>query len=326
MTEIHSKPPRDVIGYSQTPPNPKWPNGAKLAVSFVINYEEGGENTPYNGDAHTEVFLAETTGGTPRQVRDMNMESLYEYGSRAGVWRLMRMFNQRNMRYTCYAVGKAVEMHPEVIAAMHKDGNEIASHCYRWIDYNSLDEQSTREHVRMSVEAIEKACGDLPVGFYCGRVGPSTRKCIFEEYKSMGIELLYDADSYSDDLPFWMDMDGEGLLIVPYTLDQNDMKFCVPPGFSAPDGFFLYLKDAFDVLLEEGRNGSPKMMSIGLHCRLAGRPGRAAALARFLDYVKSQLDVWVTTRKDIARHWKKTYPWKGTASDSNRITVANVSY
>ncbi|TPX33007.1 hypothetical protein SmJEL517_g03981 [Synchytrium microbalum] len=313
MAAMHAKPARDVTGYGANPPKVSWPGNAALAVNFVINYEEGGENSPINGDTHTEVFLSETPGGTPRQIRDPNMESLYEYGSRAGVWRLMRLFKQRNMNYTCYAVGKAVEMNPSVIATMHADGNEIASHNYRWIDYNEVGERRTREHVKMSIEAIKNACGVAPVGFYCGRVGPNTRRAIWDEYKKLGLPLLYDADSYSDDLPYWMEVDGEGLLIVPYTLDQNDMKFAVPPGFSSPDGFFTYLKDAFDLLLEEGRNGSPKMMSIGLHCRIVGKPGRAAALARFMDYVKSKQDVWVTTRRDIALHWKKHHPYTGGA-------------
>ncbi|KAJ3218858.1 hypothetical protein HDU67_003813 [Dinochytrium kinnereticum] len=249
---------------------------------FRSNYEEGGENTLDNGDVASEVFLNETPGGTPRKDRDMNMESQYEYGSRVGVWRILRMFEEKNWKFTCYAVGRAVELNPAPIQAMAKAGHEIASHNYRWIDYQHLDEQTEREHVRKAVSVIKNAVGVPPRGWYTGRVSRASRQIAYEEYKKMGMKLLYDSDAYNDDLPYYVRLEnGEKHLVIPYTLDANDMKFCVPPGFTSPDGFFNYLKCTFDVLRKEGG----KFMNVGLHCRLVGKPGRAHALQQFMDYV-----------------------------------------
>ena len=295
--------PRDLVGYGRTPPDPEWPGGARLAVQFVVNYEEGGENTVLNGDAHSETFLSETPGGPPVMgARNINTETMYEYGSRAGFWRLMRLFEQRGIHFTCYAVGLAIEKHPDAAIAMHEAGHELATHGWRWIDYQHVDEATEREHMRLAIAAHERIVGERPLGWYGGRVSPITRRLVVEDGG-----FLYDADAYNDDLPYWVKIDGKHQLIVPYTLDQNDMKFAVPPGFTSGDGFFGYLKDAFDVLYEEGGT-APKMMSIGLHCRLAGRPGRAAALARFMDHVLDHDRVWVCRRVDIARHWHERHP------------------
>jgi putative urate catabolism protein len=303
---------RDFVGYGEKTPDPKWPNGAKIAISFVVNYEEGGENTVLNGDLKSEVFLNETPGGQARPVRDVNMETQYEYGSRAGVWRILRLFKKYKRVFTCYAVGKAVEKHPDVIKAMERDGHEIASHNHRWIDYQGLTEEKEREYVRDSIKAIKDASltGRAPVGWYTGRISDQSRRIVWEEYQKLGLPLLYECDAYNDDLPYWIDIQGQGHLIIPYTLDQNDMKFCVPPGFTSPDGFFTYLKNAFDILYEEGKEGQPKIMSIGLHCRLVGKPGRAAALQQFLQYIGQFPDVWVCTREEIAHHWRKVHPFR----------------
>ncbi|KAJ3043251.1 hypothetical protein HDV00_005571 [Rhizophlyctis rosea] len=315
-SSISSAAIRDLIGYGAQPPNPKWPGGAKICLSFVINYEEGGENTVVNGDAGSEVFLNETPGGQSRVgVRDMNMETQYEYGSRCGFWRLLRLFDSFKFTFTLFAVGKAVELNPSVVVETEKRGSEVASHNYRWIDYQYVPALVEREHVVKSIEAIKKASpsGKAPVGWYTGRIGPNSRRIVVEEYKRLGLELLWDGDVYNDDLPYWVDWEkdvkGAGkVLCVPYTLDQNDMKFCVPPGFSSPDGFYTYLKDAFDTLYEEGCDGQAKMMSIGLHCRLVGKPGRIGALKRFMEYVASKEGVWIATREEIARHWRKEHP------------------
>ncbi|KAJ3203987.1 hypothetical protein HDU83_005430 [Entophlyctis luteolus] len=281
---------KQLAGYGANPPHPRWPRGARIAISFVVNYEEGGENTPANGDARSEVFLNETPGGTPRTERDMNIisESQYEYGSRVGVWRILRLFKEKQWKFTCYAVGKAVELCPEPIKAMVADGHEIASHHYRWVDYATLTEEQERHHVHASIAAIKAASGKAPVGWYTGRISPRSRQIVFEEYEKMGLELLYDSDAYNDELPYYLDVStiskpNAKHLVIPYTLDANDMKFCVPPGFSSPDGFYTYLKNTFDILYEEGRT-QPKFMNVGLHCRLVGKPGRAAALKQFMDY------------------------------------------
>jgi peptidoglycan/xylan/chitin deacetylase (PgdA/CDA1 family) len=229
-----------------------------------------------------------------------------------GVWRIMRLFSQHGFPFTCYAVGKAVEHHPQVIQEMQRLGHEIASHNYRWVDYQKLDEETEREYIRLCIKAIQNASLDhkAPVGWYTGRISDRSRRLVWEEYKKLGLPLLYECDAYNDDLPYWVDMDGEGLLVIPYTLDQNDMKFCVPPGFGGPDAFYQYLKNAFDILYEEGQQGAPKMMSIGLHCRLVGKPGRAAALRDFLKYISQFPDVWVATREQIALHWRNVHPYK----------------
>ncbi|KAJ3201681.1 hypothetical protein HK099_002127, partial [Clydaea vesicula] len=301
-------------GYGEKAPHPRWKKGAKIAISFVVNYEEGGENNVLLGDKGSEVFLNETPGGTSRQQRDLNMETQYEYGSRCGFWRLLRMFEKYEFKFTCYAVGKAIELNPEVVDAMESRGHEVASHNYRWIDYSTVDEATERQHVRDTIKAIQNASsrGNYPKGWYTGRLGLNSRKIVWEEYKKAGLELKYECDAYNDDLPYWKDMDGQGLLIIPYTLDQNDMKFCVPPGFTDPDAFYKYLKNTFDVLYEEGATlNQPKLMSVGLHCRLAGKPGRAAALNKFLEHVKSfkDDDVWVCTRSEIADHWREVHPF-----------------
>ncbi len=290
--------PRDLVGYGANPPDPAWPGNARIAVQFVVNYEEGGENTVLNGDAHSEVFLTETPGGAPVQgARNINAETTYEYGSRAGFWRLMRMFDSRGIKFTCYAVGLAIEKNPEAALAMQRAGHEIASHGWRWIDYQDADEATEREHMRLAIATHERILGERPLGWYTGRVSEITRRLVAEDGR-----FLYESDAYNDDLPYWVKIGGKPLLIIPYTLDQNDMKFAVPPGFTSSTGFYEYLKDAFDILYAEGER-TPKMMSVGLHCRLAGRPARAAALGRFMDYVQGHERVWICRRVDIARHW-----------------------
>lgn len=294
---------RDLIGYGRTPPDAQWPGGARLALSFVLNYEEGGENTVLNGDAGSEVYLTETPGGQPfLGARDLSTESVYEYGSRAGFWRLMRLFGDRKLRFTSWAVGRALELHPEAGRAMAEAGHEVASHGWRWINYKDVPEAVEREHMRLAIAAIERSAGTRPVGWYTGRLGPNTLRLVVEEGG-----FLYSSDSYADDLPYWVRVGGLPHLIVPYTLDCNDMKFAVAPGFVGGDSWFGYMKDAFDTLYAEGLR-APRMMTVGLHCRLAGRPGRAAALARFLDYVASHPRVWIARRADIARHWMAVHP------------------
>lgn len=300
---ISSHYPRDLIGYGSTPPNPCWPDDARIAVQFVLNYEEGGENCILHGDQASEAFLSEIIGVDARQgVRHMSMESIYEYGSRAGVWRLLAMFREFKIPATIFAVGMAVERHPEVIQAMFDDGHEICSHGYRWIDYQHVDEETERQHINLAIQAIEKVTGQRPLGWYTGRTSPNTRRLIVEEGG-----FLYDADDYNDDLPFWDWRYGQPHLVVPYTLDANDMRFATAQGFHTGEQFFTYLKDAFDTLYEEGKT-SPKMMSVGLHCRLVGRPGRIAGLKRFLEYITEHESVWLCRRIDIARHWIKTNP------------------
>ncbi|MFQ5970917.1 MAG: allantoinase PuuE [Alphaproteobacteria bacterium] len=300
--------PRDMVGYGRRPPDPKWPGDARLAVQFVVNYEEGGENNVLHGDEASEAFLSEIVGAKPlRGVRHMNMESIYEYGSRAGFWRLHRLFTLRDMPVTVYAVAMALERNPEAAAAMMEAGWEVATHGYRWIDYQFVDEDTEREHMRRAIEIQTQVTGERPLGWYCGRCSPNTRRLVAEEGG-----FLYDADSYADDLPYWvMDYD-EPLLIVPYTLDNNDMRFATNQGFNSGDQFFAYLRDAFDTLYQEGET-APKMMSVGLHCRLVGRPGRTAALTRFLDHVLSHDKVWVCRRIDIARHWRTHHRPYGTS-------------
>jgi putative urate catabolism protein len=297
--------PRDFVGYGANPPDPQWPGGAKLAVSFVLNYEEGGENTVLNGDAGGEIYLNETPGGNPvLGQRDIGKESQFDYGARAGVWRVLRLFAERDLKLTVYGVGRALELNPAIGAAFASAGHEVASHGWRWINYQNVDEATERQHIAQSVETITRTVGKPPVGWYTGRISEQTRRLVAEHGG-----FLYDSDAYDDDLPYYVTVAGKPLLIIPYTLDNNDMKFAVPPGFASNDGFEQHLRDGFDLLREEGRT-APKMMSIGLHCRLVGRPARAAALKRFLDHVTSCPDVWVATREEIALHWRRVHPPK----------------
>ena len=295
--------PRDLVGYGANPPHPEWPDEAAIAVQFVINYEEGGENSILHGDAGSEAFLSEIIGADSFPARHMSMESIYEDGSRAGFWRLHRMFTERNLPVTVYGVAMALQRNPEAVAAMKAAKWEIASHGLRWINYQDVDVETEREHMRQAIEIHTEVTGERPLGWYTGRTSPNTAKLVVEEGG-----FVYDADSYADDLPYWDTQHGKPQLIVPYTLDNNDMRFATNQGFNSGDQFFAYLRDAFDVLYAEG-DRAPKMMSIGLHCRLAGRPGRAAALARFLDYIRGHERVWICRRIDIARHWTARFPF-----------------
>ncbi|NQZ33291.1 MAG: allantoinase PuuE [Oceanospirillaceae bacterium] len=297
--------PRDLIGYGANPPDPQWPNKARIAVSFVLNYEEGGERCLLHGDSESEAFLSEMPGAQPLpNARNLSMESCYEYGSRAGVWRLLRLFDKYQIKLTVFAVAMAVERYPEVVQAMAQAGHEICSHGYRWIDYQNMPRAEEEQHLQKAIEIITKVTGQRPLGWYTGRLGPNTRDIVMSEGG-----FAYDSDAYDDDLPYWLDNKGQGHLVIPYTLDVNDMRFATAQGFNSGEQFYQYLKDSFDTLYAEGEQ-SPKMMSIGLHCRLAGRPGRIAALQRFLEYVASHDRVWLTRRIDIANHWRVTHPYK----------------
>lgn len=296
--------PRDMLGYGAQPPKAQWPGKAKIALQFVINYEEGGENCILHGDKASEAFLSEIPGAQPwPAMRHMNMESVYEYGSRAGFWRLQRIFSERQIPVTVFAVAMAMERNPQVVEAMLKADWEIASHGYRWIDYHKLDEATESEYVSKALDIHKRLTGAEPEGWYIGRTSEHSRRLILEQTTP-----LYDADSYADDLPYWVKgKANKPHLIVPYTLDVNDMRFSTQQGFNSGDQFYTYLKDSFDVLYTEGET-APKMMSIGLHCRLVGRPGRAAALMRFLDYVQQHDKVCICRRADIAQHWYKQHP------------------
>ncbi|MFC0337864.1 putative urate catabolism protein [Kushneria avicenniae] len=294
--------PRDLRGYGANPPDPKWPGRARVAVQFVLNYEEGGENNVLHGDAHSETFLSDIIGAAPFPDRHMSLESLYEYGSRAGVWRILREFERRNLPLTVFGVTMAMARYPEVVSAFQEAGHEIACHALRWIHYQDMSPEKERTMMVQALELHRELTGELPLGWYTGRDSPNTRTLVGEHE-----HFLYDSDYYGDDLPFWTQVsNAEGKtrdhLVVPYALDTNDMRFASPGGFNYGDPFFNYLKDAFDVLYEEGAE-SPKMLSIGLHCRLIGRPGRFRALQRFLDHIEAHEHVWVTRRVDIARHW-----------------------
>ncbi|WP_227817698.1 allantoinase PuuE [Nitrogeniibacter aestuarii] len=299
--------PRDLIGYGANPPHAQWPGQARIAVQFVLNYEEGGENCVLHGDAGSEQFLSELAAPPAFADRHLSMESIYEYGSRVGVWRILREFEQRGLPLTVFGVGMALERHPELTRAFVELGHEIACHGWRWIHYQDVDEATEREHMTLAMTAIEKLTGEPPLGWYTGRDSPNTRRLVADHGG-----FLYDSDYYGDDLPFWTEVtrtDGQRVphLIVPYTLDTNDMRFALPQGFSHGDPFFQYLRDAFDVLYAEGED-APKMLSIGMHCRLLGRPGRMRALQRFLDHIEAHDRVWVCRRVDIARHWIDTHP------------------
>jgi putative urate catabolism protein len=304
--------PRDLAGYGRNPPHPQWPGGARVALQFVLNYEEGGENCVLHGDPASETFLSEIIGAQAFPMRHMSMESLYEYGSRAGLWRVLRLFEERKLPLTVFGVAMALKRNPDAVAAFRELGHEIACHGLRWISYQNMDEATERAHMVEAVQIMRELTGEAPLGWYTGRDSPNTRKLVVEHGG-----FAYDADHYGDDLPFWQQVaTGDGRLVphlvVPYTLDTNDMRFAAMQGFNSGTQFFDYLKDAFDVLYAEGDPdglNQPKMLSIGLHCRLVGRPARAAALARFLDYVQGHDSVWITRRIDIAQHWKTVHPF-----------------
>ena len=292
--------PRDLAGYGANPPKAKWPGGAKLALQFVLNYEEGGENAVLHGDKAAEAFLSEIVGAQPvAGARHMSMESIYEYGSRVGVWRLLRLFARQKIPLTVFGVAMAMERNPKVVEVFLKAGHEIASHGWRWINYQDVPLELEREHMQRAIEIQRRLTGERPLGWYTGRTSPNTRRLVVEDGG-----FVYDADDYNDELPFYDTRYGKPQLVVPYTLDANDMRFATAQGFNTGDDFFRYLKDSFDVLYAEGG----RMMSVGLHCRLVGRPGRFSALEKFINYAKKKKKVWITRRIDIARHWLKHHP------------------
>lgn len=299
--------PRDMVGYGRNPPRAQWPGDARIALQFVLNYEEGGESSVLHGDRGSEQFLSEIIGAQSYPARHMSMESIYEYGSRAGVWRLLREFETRALPLTVFAVAMALERHPELATELVRLDHEIACHGLRWIHYQEIDEATEREHMQQALDIIKRLTGHAPLGWYTGRDSPNTRRLVVEQG-----ELLYDSDYYGDDLPLWMPVktsNGEDRahLVIPYTLDVNDMRFATPQGFNSGEQFYEYLRDSFDVLYTEGAD-TPKMMSVGLHCRLVGRPARFRALQRFLDYVQTHDRVWICRRIDIARHWIDRHP------------------
>ena len=297
--------PRDMCGYGQRPPAANWPDGARIAVQFVINYEEGGENCVLHGDSASEAFLSEIVGAQAIEgARHMSMESIYEYGSRAGFWRLHRMFTEYGVPVTVFGVAMALARNPGAVAAMQEAGWEIASHGYRWVDYQHVDEATERAHMAKAIEIHERVTGERPTGWYLGRCSPNSRRLAADDGG-----FVYCADSYADDLPYWDYSCDKPQLMVPYTLDANDMRFATAQGFNSGEQFYRYLKDTFKTLHAEGG----RMMSVGLHCRLAGRPGRAAAVRKFLKYVSGKDDVWIATRIDIANHWRAQHPVEETA-------------
>jgi allantoinase len=315
-TSPPSSYPRDLIGYGRRPPHARWPGNARIALQFVLNFEEGAENCVLDGDPASEVFLSDIIGAQAFPMRHMSMESLYEYGSRAGLWRVLRAFERHRLPLTIFAVALAARRHPDAVSAFKELGHEIACHGLRWISYQQVDESTERSHMKQAVDMLRETFGEAPLGWYTGRDSPQTRRLVIEHGG-----FLYDSDSYADDLPYWTQVSaGAGAtarlvphLVVPYTLDSNDMRFATAQGFNAGEQFFDYLKSAFDVLYREGDpNGlnAPKMLSVGLHCRLIGRPGRIAALERFIDYVGGHDHVWICRRKDIARHWIDTHPYR----------------
>ena len=295
--------PRDLAGYGRNPPHSGWPGNARIAVQFVLNYEEGGENNVLHGDPASEQFLSEIIGAAAFPARHMSMDSIYEYGSRVGVWRILKEFEKRRLPLTVFGVAMALERHPELTAAFCELGHEIANHGWRWIHYQSMDEAVEREHMRVATDIVRRLTNNAwPLGWYTGRDSPNTRRLLVERG-----DYAYDSDYYGDDLPFWMRVAGKSTLVVPYTLDANDMRFATPQGLNTAAHFFEYLRDSFDVLYAEGAE-TPRMMSIGMHCRLLGRPGRLAALQRFLDHIERHDRVWVCRRIDIARHWASRFP------------------
>ena len=302
--------PRDLVGYGRRPPHPQWPGGARIALQFVLNVEEGAENNVLHGDAASETFLSEIIGAQAFAARHMSMESLYEYGSRAGFWRVLRLFESHGFPLTMFAVAESLQRNPEVVAAARELGHEIACHGLRWISYQNIAEATERAHIRDAVAIHTALTGSAPLGWYTGRDSPNTRRLVVEHGG-----FVYDADSYADDLPYWTRVEtaagSRPHLVVPYTLDTNDMRFAAAQGFNSGTQFYDYLRDAFDVLYAEGDPAglnAPKMLSIGLHSRIIGRPARLASLARFLDYVAAKSDVWVCRRIDIAQHWITKFP------------------
>ena len=295
------KYPRDMIGYGTNKMKVVWPNNAKLALQIVLNYEEGAENSVLHGDKHSETFLSEIIGAQPIKGRHINMESLYEYGSRRGFWRIHELFQKKKIPLTIFGVAMALERNPEVCKAIKDAGYEIACHGWRWIDYQNISKSIEKKHMDLAIKTIKKIFGQRPLGWYTGRCSPNTRELVMNEGG-----FLYDSDSYSDDLPYFEKRNNKKQLIVPYTLDNNDMRFATNQGFNSGDQFYNYLKDSFDVLYKEGET-NPKMMSVGLHCRIIGKPGRLKSLERFLDYVLEHKDVWICKRIDIAKHWIKNY-------------------
>jgi allantoinase len=292
---------RDIIGYGAKGLKVVWPNNARIAVQIVLNYEEGAESCVLNGDKNSEVFLSEIIDAKPIKGRHINMESLYEYGSRAGFWRLHKLFQEKKIPITVFGVGMALDKNPEICKAIKEAGYEVASHGWRWIDYQNIKKSEEKKHMKLAIQTHKRIFGVRPNGWYTGRCSPNTRDLVMEEGG-----FLYDSDSYSDDLPYWENRNKKKQLIIPYTLDNNDMRFTTNQGFNTGDHFFTYLKDSFDTLYEEGKT-SPKMMSVGLHCRLIGKPGRIQSLKKFLDYVLKHEDVWLCKRIDIAKHWIKNY-------------------
>ena len=292
---------RDFVGYGSKGKKISWPNEAKLALQFVLNYEEGGENSVLNGDKYSETFLSEIIGAKAIKGRHISMESIYEYGSKAGFWRLDKLFKENKIPVTIFGVGLALKQNPEVCNAIKNGDYEIAAHGYKWIDYQDIKKSVEKKHMQQAIKIIKDIFGSRPSGWYTGRCSPNTRDLVFEDGG-----FLYDSDSYSDDLPYWEERGKKKQLIVPYTLDNNDMRFATNQGFNTGDHFYNYLKDSFDVLYEEGKT-NPKMMSVGLHCRLIGRPGRIQSLKRFIDYVSKFDDIWICKRVDIAKHWIKNY-------------------
>ncbi|MCO5187444.1 MAG: allantoinase PuuE [Anaerolineae bacterium] len=294
---------RDLVGYGGQPPQPHWPNDARVAVQFVLNIEEGAEQTILNGDDQSESYLHELPGRPPRTgERDLSVESMYEYGSRAGVWRILALFRERRLPLTAFAVGRALELNPEIGRKLAADGHEIAGHGYRWIDYRHIAEDEERRHIQLTTETIERICGKRPVGWYTGRISANTRRLVHEAGG-----FLYTSDAYNDDLPYWLPT-SPPQLVIPYTLVNNDFRYLLPTGFASGADFFQLLKDAFDMLWLEGAE-RPKLMSVGLHGRISGHPARALALARFLDYVLHHDRVWICRREEIARHWMHQHPY-----------------
>jgi putative urate catabolism protein len=292
---------RDLIGYGASGKKISWPNNSKLALQIVLNYEEGGESCVLNGDKYSETFLSEIIGAKAIKGRHVSMESIYEYGSKAGFWRLHKLFKEKKIPITIFGVGLALEQNPDVCDAIKNGDYEIAAHGYRWIDYQDIKKSVEKKHMQKAIKTIKNIFGSRPLGWYTGRCSPNTRDLVFEEGG-----FLYDSDSYNDDLPYWEHRGKKKQLIIPYTLDNNDMRFATNQGFNTGDHFYNYLKDSFDALYEEGKT-SPKMMSVGLHCRLIGRPGRIQSLKKFLDYVLKFKDIWICKRIDIAKHWIKNY-------------------